>query len=188
MNFQAKPRLLLQGDFALPNVDVLVLSTGQDPGMVIDAVVAAARLDWPVDKLRVLVIDETRSEVLKYQVEQYSSLRAVHVTYHQRSQYAKAPRGGVWPKSSTINLGLSETRAEGRIAGQYAVILEAEVSTYTIPQKPPSDPCPFSRFASQECYVRFYRIWFSILFFHWYNLLQPSTTFLRRFRRLSLPS
>ena len=127
MNFQAKPRLLLKYDFALPNVDVLVLATGQDPGMIMDAVVAAARLDWPVDKLRVLVIDESRSEILKYQVEQYANLRAIYVTYHQRSPYAKTPRGGVWPKSSTINLGLSETRAEGRIAGQYAVILEAEV-------------------------------------------------------------
>lgn len=128
MNFQAKPRLLLKYDFALPNVDVLVLATGQDAGMVMDTVIAAARLDWPVDKLRVLVIDESKSEILKYQVEQYSNLRAIYVTYHQRSPYAKTPRGGVWPKSSTINLGLSETRAEGRIAGQYAVILEAEVS------------------------------------------------------------
>lgn len=128
MSFQTKPRLLLKGDFALPNVDVLILATGQDPAMVMDATVAAARLDWPVDKLRVLVVDETRSDTLKHMIEQYSNLRAIHVTYHQRSAHARAPRGGVWPKSSTINYGLSETRAEGRIAGQYTIVLEAEVS------------------------------------------------------------
>lgn len=161
MNFKAKPRLLLKYDFALPNVDVLVLATGQDPGMVMDAVVSAARLDWPVDKLRVLVIDESRSEILKYQVEQYSNLRAVYVTYHQRSPYAKTPRGGVWPKSSTINLGLSETRAEGRVAGQYAVILEAEVSrTSTFRYIIILADCPFlhSPLRNLACFELCYRI------------------------------
>lgn len=97
--------------------------------MVMDATIAAARLDWPVDKLRVLVIDETASPVVQKCVESYAHSRAIHVTYHKRSKqsmYSRESSSALWHKSSTINFGLTETRAEGRISGEYTVVLEAE--------------------------------------------------------------
>lgn len=40
--------------------------------------------------------------------------------------YNRDATQGFLPKSSTINFGLTETRAEGRISGEYTVVLEAE--------------------------------------------------------------
>lgn len=126
---KSTPKYTIKGDIALPTVDVLVLSTGQEVSMVMDATIAAARLDWPVDKLRVLVVDETGSGALEKCVESYAHTRAIHVTYHKRSRqsmYNRDANPGSLPKSSTVNFGLTETRAEGRISGEYTVVLEAE--------------------------------------------------------------
>ena len=128
LRMKITPKYSIRGDIALPTVDVLVLSTGQEVSMVMDAVIAAARLDWPVDKLRVLVVDETGSSALEKCVESYAHARAIHVTYHKRSRQSMYSRhaSAFPPKSSTINFGLTETRAEGRISGEYTVVLEAE--------------------------------------------------------------
>ena len=91
-----------------------------------DATVAAARLDWPVDRMRVLVVDETASDSLKRSVEYYANNRALHVTYHRRNKNFLNNKG-IWYKSSSINFGLAETRAEGRISGEYVVVFDAEV-------------------------------------------------------------
>lgn len=128
LRLQGKPRYSIRGDMSVPTVDVLVLCSGQDSSIVMDATVAAARLDWPVDKLRVLVVDETHSNSLKHAVENYSNSRAIHVTYHRRNKNALT-QSGLWHKSSTINFGLAETRAEGRISGEYVLVLEAQVSS-----------------------------------------------------------
>lgn len=126
LRIRGKPRYAIRGDLAVPTVDVLVLCTGQDSSIVMDATIAAARLDWPVDRLRVLVIDETHSNSLKLSVENYSNSRAIHVTYHRRNKNSLMA-SGLWHKSSTVNFGLAETRAEGRISGDFVLILEAQV-------------------------------------------------------------
>lgn len=125
MRLTAATRYTLKGDVGLPTVDILVICSGQDASMIMDSTVATARLDWPVDKLRILVIDETGSEIIKRSVEYYANNRALHVTYHRRNKNAIAPRNG-WTKSSSINFGLAETRADGRISGEYVLVLDAE--------------------------------------------------------------
>lgn len=77
---------------------------------------------------QVLVIDASGSSQLQNLVEEYAIQRALHVTYHRRSKAAREPEGG-WPKASTLNFGLTETRAEGRISGEYVIVLEADVRT-----------------------------------------------------------
>lgn len=139
MRFKSKPRYTIKGDVCLPTVDVLILATGQDTSMVMDCVVAAAHLDWPIDKLRVLVIDEALSDTTKRAVDYYSNNRALHVTYHRRRADASKP--GTLPKSSSINLGLAETRANGRVSGEYVVVLEAEVGLNCIMSEVSANVC-----------------------------------------------
>lgn len=130
ISFKAKPRYTIKGDIGLPTVDILILACGQDVSMIVDSAVACARLDWPLDKLRVLVIDENASLALQRSVEHYAHTRAIHVTYHKRSRQSimiNEKNPNMAHKSSTINFGLAETRAEGRISGEYVVILEGEV-------------------------------------------------------------
>ena len=127
MSLRTMPRYTIKGDVCLPTVDVLVICTGQDTSMIMDAVVACAHLDWPVDKLRILVIDEVGAENTRRAVDYYSNNRALHVTYHRR-QRTESQRKAIMPKSSTINFGLAETRANGRVSGEYVLVLEAEVS------------------------------------------------------------
>lgn len=47
------PRYLLKSNHALPTVDILIICNGQEPSIVMDTVIATARLDWPIDKFRV---------------------------------------------------------------------------------------------------------------------------------------
>ena len=137
LKFVAKPRYTLRGDFGLPTVDVLVVCTGQDTSMVMDATVAAARLDWPIDKIRVLVVDETASDSLQRAVTYYANNRALHVTYHRRHR-TLVENSAISYKSASINFGLSETRAEGRISGEYIVVFDAEVGAIRISYVPVS--------------------------------------------------
>lgn len=46
-------KLRVQGDSFLPTVDVLIIATGQPDQVVVDTAMAASRLDWPIDRIRV---------------------------------------------------------------------------------------------------------------------------------------
>lgn len=91
-----------------------------------DSAIAAAKLDWPVDKLRVLIIDDSSSHELQRRAESYANSRALHLTYHRR-----AIRSGVktapTSKSALVNFGLTETRLHGRTAADFTLVLDADV-------------------------------------------------------------
>lgn len=92
-----------------------------------DCAMAASRLDWPLDRIRVLVIDDTASSELQRRIESYATNRALHLTYHRRAK-GNRKTDYVNHKASLINFGLTETRMQGRLAGEYTLVLEAEVS------------------------------------------------------------
>lgn len=115
-------RLRVRGDIDLPRIDVLVLATGQSDQMVMDTAIAAAKLDWPVDKLRVLVLDDVNSRELQRRAETYSNNRALHLTYHRRV----TPPRGANSKAGLINYGLTETRINNRTPGDFVLVLEAD--------------------------------------------------------------
>ena len=102
---------------------MLVLASGQPDQMVMDTAIAAAKLDWPVDKLRVLVLDDVNSRELQRRAETYSNNRALHLTYHRRI----TPPRGANSKAGLINYGLTETRINNRTPGDFVLVLEADV-------------------------------------------------------------
>jgi hypothetical protein len=122
---QAK-QLRLKGDAFLPTVDVLILCTGQHDQIVIDTAMAASRLEWPIDRIRILVVDEIGSTELQRRVESYASHRALHLSYHRKSKQGRFPEAS--SRAALINFGLTETRMHGRLAGEYTLVLEADVS------------------------------------------------------------
>ncbi|GAA94458.1 glycosyltransferase family 2 protein [Mixia osmundae IAM 14324] len=121
--FRMTQRLSLRGEMSLPTVDVLVLCTGEDDQLAMDAAIAACKLDWPVDRLRVLLIDDAGSMALQVRANKYAEHRALHLTYHRRVK--TKPMSRRHAKASAINFGLTETRMHGRIAGEYVMVLSA---------------------------------------------------------------
>lgn len=98
-----------------------------------DTAMAASRLDWPIDRIRILVIDETGSSELQRRIESYASHRALHLSYHRKAKNARFPDAGS-TRAALINFGLTETRTHGRLAGEFTLVLEADVSDSRLSQ------------------------------------------------------
>jgi hypothetical protein len=104
-----------------------------------DSAIAAAKLDWPVDKLRVLIIDDSASHELQRRAESYANSRALHLTYHRRVTRPGAAMGAT-AKSALINFGLTETRLHGRTAADFCLVLDADVRPLALVQSAPPEP------------------------------------------------
>ncbi|GAA5893362.1 uncharacterized protein JCM6883_007642 [Sporobolomyces salmoneus] len=79
------PKLRLRGDQNLPSVDVFVVSSGQADQTVFDCAVAAASMDYPAHRFRVMVLDPTCSASLSQSLSKHAATQACpHLSYHRR--------------------------------------------------------------------------------------------------------
>ncbi|GAA6060914.1 hypothetical protein JCM10212_003948 [Sporobolomyces blumeae] len=78
-------KLRLRGDQNLPSVDVFIVSSGQADQTVFDCAVAAASMDYPAHRFRVMVLDPTNSSHLATSLSKHAASQACpHLSYHKR--------------------------------------------------------------------------------------------------------
>ncbi|BGP38888.1 hypothetical protein JCM10449v2_002826 [Rhodotorula kratochvilovae] len=81
----SEPKMRLRGDNNLPSVDVFVVSSGQADQTVFDCAVAAASMDYPPHRYRVMVLDPLASANLERELTRHAKAQAApHLTYHRR--------------------------------------------------------------------------------------------------------
>ncbi|PWN50738.1 glycosyltransferase family 2 protein [Violaceomyces palustris] len=122
-----RPQLRLVGSKGLPSIDVFVCCCGEEVDVVMDTVKAACTIDWPVERFRVLVLDDGGSDDLKRLVEAYSHLYAPNLVYHRRVKIKGVPHHA---KAGNINGGLERTRTLGwgwQGPGEYILSLDADM-------------------------------------------------------------
>lgn len=117
-----RPKLRLIGDDC-PNVDVFVTCCGEEDEVVIDTVHAACDQDYPMDKFRVIVLDDAKSSSLE------ASVRQLALTYPNLHYMARTKIPGVPHhfKAGNLNYGLEQTRLMPGGAGQFMAALDADM-------------------------------------------------------------
>lgn len=120
----AAPKLRLRGDANLPAVDVFVVSSGQSDQFTFDCAIAAASMDYPTHRFRVMVLDPTASTNLQRDINKHAKAQACpHLSYHKRSLL-----GPDSTKAMTVNFGIREA-ATASIKGpaDYIVVFDSDV-------------------------------------------------------------
>ena len=121
---KSRPKRRIYGN-NVPGVDVLITTCKEDVDIVMDTVRAAATLDWPADKLRVLVSDDGFDIDLKAAVE-ILGLRFPYVHYYSRP---KVPGKHHGYKAGNMNQALrhlASNEFEGR-TNEWIAILDADM-------------------------------------------------------------
>lgn len=94
-----QPRLRLIGDIC-PSVDVFIAYCGEELEVLLDTVRAAAALDYPKDRYRVIVLDDSVSNSAKTAVQEIQSV-SKNVFYTTRGLKPKTHN-----KAGNLNHGL----------------------------------------------------------------------------------
>ena len=63
-----RPRLRVIGEY-VPRVDVLITCAGEDAEVILDTVRAAGDVDWPQDRLRIILLDDKANEEVRREVQ-----------------------------------------------------------------------------------------------------------------------
>ncbi|GAA5986396.1 hypothetical protein JCM10908_003736 [Rhodotorula pacifica] len=134
-----EPKMRLRGDVNLPSVDIFVVSSGQTDQTVFDCAVAAASMDYPSHRYRVLVLDPLGSSNLERELNKHAKTQACpHLTYHRRDlgTLEKAEnekrQGSVaetqQAKSNSINFGMQEAASLGmKGPSEFIAVFDADV-------------------------------------------------------------
>lgn len=119
------PKLRLRGDQNLPSVDVFIVASGQADQTVFDCAVAAASMDYPAHRFRVMVLDPTCSASLSTSLAKHAATQACpHLTYHRRELLNNlSPNASIDSKDekkgtfTTTSAKKALTLSPGRIGG-----------------------------------------------------------------------
>ncbi len=84
-----RPKLRIRGD-DVPTVDVFITCCKEDIDIVLDTTRAAAAVDYPQDRFRVVVLDDGKDEDLQAAIEALS-LEYPNVYYHARVKVKGVP-------------------------------------------------------------------------------------------------
>ncbi|CAO1597558.1 hypothetical protein XANCAGTX0491_001365 [Xanthoria calcicola] len=92
-----RPRLRITGT-QVPKVDVLIFYCGEELSILLDTARAACSLDYPQDKFRIIVLDDSNSAS--------EAIRALQSRYPNIFYSARKGRDKSWHKAGNINHGL----------------------------------------------------------------------------------
>ncbi|KDE07931.1 hypothetical protein MVLG_01840 [Microbotryum lychnidis-dioicae p1A1 Lamole] len=122
------PKLRLRGDINLPSVDVLIVSSGQPDQIVFDCAIAAAAMDYPAHRYRVMVLDSANSLTLQRELQKHVKTQACpHLSYHRTASTAN-DKGVFRTRAEAVTFGLKEASSFGaKGPAEFVAILEADV-------------------------------------------------------------
>lgn len=117
-----RPKLRLIGN-KVPTVDVFVTCAGENSNVILDTIRAAAAIDWPRDRFRVVVLDDKDSSDVRWEVQalrrQFSNI------YYTARQKEKHVHHGF--KAGNLNHGLSFVEGLEGGAAEYVAALDADM-------------------------------------------------------------
>lgn len=117
-----RPKLRLVGN-ELPTVDVFVTCCGEDDDIVLDTVRGACDQDWPIDRFRVIVLDDGKSASLEHAVRDLADTYP-NLYYKSRPKFPGVPHHF---KAGNLNYGLDEVHTMPGGAGQFMAALDADM-------------------------------------------------------------
>ncbi|GAA5988748.1 hypothetical protein JCM11641_006526 [Rhodosporidiobolus odoratus] len=137
-----EPKMRLRGDANLPSVDVFIVSSGQADQTVFDCAVAAASMDYPPHRYRVMVLDPLGSTNLQNMLSRHAKSQACpHLSYHRRELGSReekkhqVTKGGKdeadhigKTKANSINFGMMEASSFGiKGPAEYIAVFDADM-------------------------------------------------------------
>ncbi len=117
-----RPRLRVVGEH-VPMVDVLITCAGEEVAVIMDTLRAAAGVDWPQDRLRVVVLDDKSSEEVRREVQLLSSQNS-SVHYTARKKTKGVPHHF---KAGNLNHGLNYVEGIEGGKAEYVAALDADM-------------------------------------------------------------
>jgi cellulose synthase/poly-beta-1,6-N-acetylglucosamine synthase-like glycosyltransferase len=121
-----RPQLRLTGE-DVPSVDVFITCCREETDLILDTVRGACDVDYPVDRFRVIVLDDGKSDELKTQV----AILQGHYTnlyYTAREKFPGVPHHF---KAGNLNYGLNTAKEMPGGPSQFIAALDADM----IPEK-----------------------------------------------------
>lgn len=117
-----RPRLRVVGEH-VPAVDVFITCAGEEIEVILDTLRAAAAIDWPRDKLRVIVLDDKSSEEVRREV-QLLGLKNPSIHYTARVKTKGVPHHF---KAGNLNHGLFYTEGLEGGKAEFVAALDADM-------------------------------------------------------------
>ncbi|KAJ5125954.1 hypothetical protein N7526_008131 [Penicillium atrosanguineum] len=119
---RGRPRLRLTGNDC-PTVDVFITCCGEDDDLVLDTARGALDQDYPVDRFRVIILDDGKSATLEESVHQMS-VNHPNFFYMAREKIPGKPHHF---KAGNLNYGLDAVHSLPGGAGQFMAALDADM-------------------------------------------------------------
>lgn len=107
----------------VPSVDVFITCCGEDIDVALDTVRAAAAVNWPSEKVRIIVLDDGGSTVLRTAVESFA-LQSPGIYYTARVKVHGVPHNF---KAGNLNHGLQFVSRLPGGASEYMAALDADM-------------------------------------------------------------
>lgn len=121
-----RPKMRLTGN-DVPTVDAFITCCGEDDELVMDTVRGACDQDYPIDKLRVIVLDDAKSAGLERSCALLSHTYP-NLYYMAR---AKVPGQPHHFKAGNLNYGLEQSNLLPGGAGQFMAALDADMVSFS---------------------------------------------------------
>ena len=107
----------------VPRVDVFITCAGEDISVIIDTLRAAVDVDWPRDRLRIIVLDDKASEEVRREV-QLLGLDFSNIYYSARTKTKGVPHHF---KAGNLNHGLRYVEGLEGGKADYVAALDADM-------------------------------------------------------------
>jgi Glycosyl transferase family 2 len=118
-----RPRLRLTGNYDLPTVDVFVTCCKEDDQVVMDTVLAACDQDYPLDRFRVIILDDGQSAELQRMATEASKTWP-NLIYMSREKKPGVPHHF---KAGNLNYGLEQITMLPNGSGEFIGALDADM-------------------------------------------------------------
>jgi hypothetical protein len=123
LNPRKRPKLRLTGD-DVPDVDVFITCCREETDLVLDTVRAACEVDYPVDRFRVVVLDDGRDNDLAEECEKLRQFSCPNLYYMAREKIPGKPHHF---KAGNLNYGFEEVAKLPGGPAQFAAALDADM-------------------------------------------------------------
>ena len=118
-----RPRLRLMGHYDVPTVDIRITCCKEDDDVIMDTVRAACDQDYPMDRFRVIILDDGKSAELAELAHEAQKMWP-NLLYMSREKKPGVPHHF---KAGNLNYGLEQTALLPGGSGEFVGALDADM-------------------------------------------------------------